>query len=141
METKDYVFASKSNFTTKNLKILADLLNQFPHLSSNIVHLSFWPLNLLVLKKIQKKNNYELIKTDLLCDYNLLVYLTRFMPYLDNISLRIKTKILLNKDKSNSKRVNKKNKSDKFCKCFKSKKFKICNKKVWICWSIYFKWK
>lgn len=114
IETKDYIFTTKNNFNMKNLKTFAKIINKFPNLCENIVHLSFWPLNLLLLKNIQKKNNYKLTRNDLLCDYNILVFLTRFMPYLDNISLRIKTSNLANVDNNNSKRVNKKIKSDLF---------------------------
>ena len=114
IETKDYVFTNKSNINTKNLTELANIINKFPKLNKNIVHLSFWPLNLKFLKKIQKKKNYELVKNDFLCDYSILVFLTRFMPYLDNISLRIKTSKLAQEDKDNSKIVNKKIKADLF---------------------------
>lgn len=114
IETKDYIFTTKNNFNMKNLTTFANIINKFPNLCENIVHLSFWPLNLLLLKKIQKKNNYKSTRNDLLCDYSILVFLTRFMPYLDNISLRIKTSNLAKNDNNNSKRVNKKIKSDLF---------------------------
>lgn len=114
IETKDYIFTNKNNLNKKDLKVFAEILNEFPKLSQNIIHLSFWPLNLQILKRIQKKNKCELTETDLLCDYNIIVFLTKFMPYLDNISLRIKTTKLPKKDKNNSKRVNKKIKSDLF---------------------------
>ena len=114
VETKDYIFSNKNNLNKKDLKVFAEILNDFPKLSQNIIHLSFWPLNLQILKRIQKKNNYALTKNDLLCDYNIIVFLTRFMPYLDNVSLRIKTSNLAKDDDNNSKRVNKKIKSDLF---------------------------
>ena len=114
IETKDYIFTSKNNLSKKDLKVFAQILNEFPKLSKNIIHLSFWPLNLSCLKKIQKINNYQLIESDLLCDYNIIVFLTKFMPFLDNISLRIKTKKLPNENINNSKKVNKKIKSDLF---------------------------
>ncbi len=114
IETKDYIFTSKNNFTAKNLKMLASILNKFPALSKNIIHLSFWPFNLLVLKNIQKKNKYELIKNDLLCDYGFVVFLSRFMPFLDNLSLRIKANYTVKVSKQNSKRVNKQIHSDLF---------------------------
>lgn len=114
IETKDYIFTTKHNFNTKNITEFANIINKFPNLGDNIIHLSFWPLNLLLLKNIQKKKKYKLIKNDLLCDYSILVFFTRFMPYLDNISLRIKTKNLAKKDSNNSKRVNKKIKFDLF---------------------------
>lgn len=114
IETKDYIFASKNNFNLKNFTILANIINKFPNLSENIVHLSFWPLNLFLLKKIQKKNNYKIIKNDLLCDYDIVVFSTRFMPFLDNISLRIKSRYFVNVDNNNSKRVNNKIKFNLF---------------------------
>ena len=136
IETKDYIFTNKNNLNKKDLKIFAEILNEFPKLSQNIIHLSFWPLNLQILKRIQKKNNYELTKNDLLCDYNIIVFLTKFMPYLDNISLRIKTTKLPKKDKNNSKRVNKKIKSDIFWMNFaneiKEKNLKYAIKKYGI---------
>jgi len=103
-----------NNFNIKNLTTFANIINKFPNLCKNIVHLSFWPLNLLLLKKIQKQNNHKLTRNDLLCDYSILVFFTRFMSYLDNISLRIKTSNLAKEDNNNSKRVNKKINSDLF---------------------------
>lgn len=114
IETKDYIFSNKKNFDTQDLKIFADLIDSFPKLSQNIVHLSFWPLNLLFFRNIQKKNNYELTKNDLLCDYSALLFFTKFMPFLDTISLRIKTKTFPEINKNNSKRVNNKIRSDIF---------------------------
>lgn len=114
IETKDYIFGEKNNFDMKNLKIFADIINKFSKLSQNIVHLSFSPLNLLFLKNIQKKYDYEITRNDLLCDYNALVFFTRFMPYLDNISLRIKTRKLPKIDENYPKRVNNKIRSDLF---------------------------
>ena len=72
IETKDYFFSSRKNFSTKDLKVFADLINRFPKLSHNIVHLSFWPLNLLLFRKIQVKRNYMITKNDLLCDYSIM---------------------------------------------------------------------
>lgn len=114
IETKDYIFINKNNFSIKNLNNFNNIINKFQNLYNNIIHLYFWPLNLLFLKRIQKKNNHKLIKNDLLCDYSILVFLTRFMPYLDSISLRIKTSNLAKDCDSNPKRVNKKIKSDLF---------------------------
>ncbi len=112
IETKDYIYTNKDNMNSKNLKTLADILNKYPTLNSNIIHLSFWPFNLSKLKKIQIKNKYLVTKNDFLCDFNFLVFLTKFMSYLDNISLRIKTNNLPVVSKNNSKRVNKKIKFD-----------------------------
>lgn len=114
IETKDYIFTNKNNFSRKNLLAFAEVINKFPNLSKNIVHLSFWPLNLCFLKKIQRENKFKVIKSDFLCDYSILVFLTRFMPCLDNISLRIKTNRLVKSDRQNSKMVNKKIRSDLF---------------------------
>lgn len=114
IETKDYIFAAKSNLNTKNLKILANIINKFPMLSNNIVHLSFWPINLFFLKKIQKKNKYQIIKNDLLCDYNIIIFFTKFIFSIDSISLRIRAKSLPYLNENNNKRVNKKIKSDLF---------------------------
>ena len=69
---------------------------------------------MLFFRKIQQKNNYDLTKNDFLCDYSTLVFFTRFMSYLDNVSLRIKTKIFPEIDENNSKRVNDKISSDLF---------------------------
>lgn len=114
IETKDFIFTTKNNLSTRNLTNFANIINKFPNLHDNIVHLSYYPLNLLFLKKIQKKNSQKIIKNDLLCDYSFIVYLTRFMPYLDNISLRIKANNLAKYNRNNSKRVNKKIKSNLF---------------------------
>lgn len=108
IETKDYIIINKTKMSK-----LADILNKFPSLSKNIIHLSFWPINLSVLKKIQKKKDYDITKSDLLCDYSIILSLTKIMPFLDNVSLRIRVNeydSLVNKN--NSRRVNKKIKSD-----------------------------
>ena len=114
IETKNYIFTTKKNLNTKSLTELANIINEFPSLHKNIIHLSYWPLNLLILKKIQQKNNYKLIKNDLLCDYNIIVLLTKIMPNLDNISLRIKESNSTKNYNKNSKKVNKKIEHDLF---------------------------
>lgn len=114
IETKDYLFINKHNFTKTNLTKLANIINNFPELSSNIIHLSFWPINLLYLKKIQKKKHYTIIKNDLLCDQNFMVTLSKHMKFLDNISLRIKDFNIPEVNKNYSKRVNQKIKRDRF---------------------------
>ena len=133
IETKDYIYTNKDNMNSKNLKTLADILNKYPSLNSNIIHLSFWPFNLSKLKKIQIKNKYLVTKNDFLCDFNCLVFLTKFMPYLDNISLRIKTNDLPVVSENNSKRVNKKIKFDtnwmKHSNALKEKNMKYAIKK------------
>ncbi len=118
VETKDYIYVNKGNFSIKNMEVLANIMNRFPDLSNNLVHLSFWPLNLLVLKRIQKKKGYPLIKNDLLCDWSIMAYLTKFMSYLDNVSLRIKPSHLVKTDNVNSRRVNRKIRLDYFCMTF-----------------------
>lgn len=118
IETKDYIFSSRDNLKSNNLKVLAEIINRYPGLSGNVVHLCFWPLNILMFRSIQKKKGYNLIKTDLLCDYSIVVFLTRFMPYVDSVSLRIKTKHLSKKASHNSKRVNKKIAQDLFFMTF-----------------------
>ena len=133
IETKDYIYTNKFNNNDKNLKNLAVILNKYPELHPNIIHLSFWPLNLSKLKKIQKENGYLLTNNDFLCDYSFLVFLTKFMPYLDNISLRIRMRNLPKKDKKNSKRVNKKISFDRkwmrFTDALKEKNIKYAVKK------------
>lgn len=103
IETKNMVTLNK-----KNIKIFADTLNKFPVLSDNIIHLSFYPSNLITLKKIQKSKNYSLTKSDLLCDYKAIVLLAQFFGSIDFISLRIKTKSFPKINNKNSRRVNKK---------------------------------
>lgn len=103
IETKDAVILKKDNMIT-----LAKIFNDYPQLSSNIVHLSFYPTNLIILKKVQKEFNYTLLKSDLLCDYRIITLLTKFFKNIDLVSLRIKTRDKLNISKNNSRRVNKK---------------------------------
>ena len=93
-------------FEKKQLLVLADILNKYNNLNSNIVHLSYWPQNLRVLKIIQKEKNYNLTKADLLCDYSLIVGLSKYMKFLDYISLRIKPGNLTNNKKTESIFVN-----------------------------------
>lgn len=92
----------------KNLKVLASIINRYPDLSSNIIHLSYYPQNLIILKKIQQDNNYQVIKADLLCDYKLMVILSKIIKSVDLISLRIKTKDFPKLNIKNSVKVNKK---------------------------------
>lgn len=103
IETKDIV-----KFNTQNIKVLADIINQFPELSDNIIHLSFYPLNLIALKKIQKKNHFNSTKSDLLCDFRIVIMLSKILKNIDCISLRIKTKDFPKPQKQNSIRVNRK---------------------------------
>lgn len=103
IETKEAYKLSK-----KNMKMLAEIINKFPNLNKNIIHLSFYPQNLIILKKIQRKNNYNLIKNDLLCDYKIIASLSNIIKDIDYISLRIKTKELSKTNKSYTNRVNRK---------------------------------
>lgn len=114
IETKDYLFINKRNFRKTNLTYLAEILNKYPKLTPNIVHLSYWPLNLIYLKKIQKRNNYNITRSDLLCDQGLIIFVSRFISSLDNISLRIKDWNIPKVSKNYSKRVNRKIKLDRF---------------------------
>lgn len=118
IETKDYLLSNRDNVTTKNLRALACILQKYPDLANNMIHLSFWPLNLAILKKVQKKKNYPIIKSDLLCDYSITVFFTHFMPFLDAISLRVKSAEVISTAKNYSKRINKSIRFDLFCKRF-----------------------
>lgn len=101
-------------FNINNLKNLAETLNKYPELSNNIVHLSYHPQNLITLKRIQLKNNYSITKSDLLCDYNFMVNISRLIQNLDCISLRIKHTKFPIVNSNNTKRVNKKIRFDTF---------------------------
>lgn len=114
IETKDYLFTRKNSFSVRNLKILADIIHKYPKLSKNITHLSYWPLNLITLRKIQLRRGYEVTRSDYLCDLKLPILFSRLMPFLGRISLRIKDNDLRSVDKTNSKLVNKKIKFDRF---------------------------
>lgn len=103
IETKEAII-----FNKHNIKVLANIINKFPDLSNNVIHLSFYPTNLISLKKIQKKNNYYVTKSDMLCDYKLLVMISKIIKSIDYISLRIKTQKFPKISNQNSKRVNKK---------------------------------
>lgn len=92
----------------QNLRVLASIINKYTDLSNNIIHLSYYPQNLIILKRIQRDNNYSIIKSDLLCDYKLMVILSRIIKSVDLISLRIKTKDFPKLSMKNSVRVNKK---------------------------------
>ncbi len=118
IETKDYYLSNKDNLTKKNLEVIAYLLQKYPDLTKNFVHLSFWPLNLAVLKRIQKKKHYPVVRSDLLCDYSIMVFLTHFMPFLDTISLRVKPAENFTLNKDYSKRMNKSIRFDQLCKRF-----------------------
>lgn len=113
IETKDIAITNK-----RNLKNLADIINKFPELSNNIIHLSFYPNNLINLKRIQKKREYKITKADLLCDYSFIVFLSKLIKEIDFVSLRIKTKSFPKLNKRNSKNVNQKIFLDKLCMKF-----------------------
>lgn len=95
-------------FHKKNMKMLADIIHKFPDLADNMIHLSFYPMNLVALKNIQKERKYDVIKSDLLCDYKQIVWLTKFIKSIDFISLRVKTNHFPKRNNNNSKRVNRK---------------------------------
>lgn len=103
IETKEAYKISK-----KNMFSLAQIINKFPELQNNLIHLSYWPQNLRTLKRVQKKYDFLEIQNDLLCDYKIMVYVAKIMKSIDNISLRIKTSSLPNKNEHNTKRVNRK---------------------------------
>lgn len=103
IETKNPVL-----FNKKDIKILAEIINKFPNLYNNIIHLSFYPMNLIALKNIEITQNFHIIKSDLLCDYKQVVWLAKFLNKIDFVSLRIKTNLFPEINSSNSKRVNKK---------------------------------
>lgn len=103
IESKDFTL-----FKKRNIKVLADTINKYHKLSNNIVHLSFYPNNLLALKKIQEKKKYVVVKSDLLCDYKLMVRLSKIVKSIDGISLRIKTKDFSKRNNRNSRKVNRK---------------------------------
>ncbi len=103
IETKDIVI-----FSNKNMKILADILNKFPNLSNNIIHLSYHVRNLATLKNIQINKKYYNTKSDLLCDYKIIFKFSRIFKNIDLISLRIKPSEFSKLNKKNSIRVNRK---------------------------------
>lgn len=107
IETKDYLFKDNGGF-----KIIADIINKYPKINKNIIHISFFPFNLKLLKNIQRENKYFITKCDFLCDYSILVSIIKYCKYIDFISLRIKSDNLPKCNKSYSKRMNKKIKSD-----------------------------
>jgi glycerophosphoryl diester phosphodiesterase len=107
IETKDIL-----GLRSKNLSVLADLFNKYESIGNNIIHLSFFPNNLINLKKVQKKKGYKLTESDLLCDFKIVFSLSKLFKSLDRISLRIKTTSLPKVSKNNSKLVNRKIKND-----------------------------
>lgn len=107
IESKDYLFKDNGSFEN-----LANILNKYPKLYENMIHISFCPFNLKLLKQIQVKKKYFVLKNDLLCDYSFLITISKYMKYIDYVSLRIKNNTLPKANKSYSKRMNKKIKSD-----------------------------
>ncbi len=83
IETKDNFIYNK-----KKCYNLAVILEKMSSLNKNIVHLSFVPYNLKILRKIQKENNYYVTSTDLLCDFNIGYQMFKKCNYIDAISLR-----------------------------------------------------
>ena len=109
VETKDIL---KSN--NKNLEVLANIFNKYNEIKDNFVHISYYPQNLINLKRKQKQKGYTIIRSDLLCDDKITFYASRILNSIDGMSLRIKTSSLPKPDKNNSKRVNKKIRNDLF---------------------------
>jgi len=97
IETKEMFFLNK-----KNLEVLASILNNYKSIANNLVHLSYYPTNLIYLKEIQIKNNFQVTKTDLLCDYNLPILISKISKSIDSISLRIKTADMRKLNKKNN---------------------------------------
>ena len=95
-------------FNMHNMKVLADIINKYPDLTNNIIHLSFYPNNLIALKNMQKKKKYSITKSDLLCDYKIMATLSKLIKSVDLVSLRIKTKDFPKTSNKNSLRVNRK---------------------------------
>lgn len=112
IETKDYLFTKKGSFTYKNFYILAEIIHKYPSL--NITHLSYWPLNLIALKNIQKKLKHKITNADYLSDLGISLWFSHLMPFLKRVSLRIKDYNLPKISKNNSKLVNKKIKFDNY---------------------------
>lgn len=109
IETKDIL-----NSNNENLVVLADIFNKYSDIKDNIEHISYYPQNLINLKKIQKKKKYTITEANFLCDDKLTFYVSKLIKSLDGISLRIITSSLPKPSKNNSKRVNKKIKRDLF---------------------------
>ncbi len=109
IESKDFTL-----FNLLNIKILAEVINKYPKLANNLVHLSFYPNNLIALKRVQKNKKYSLTKSDLLCDYKVMLRLSKFIRSIDLVSLRIKTTDFPQINNMNTKRVNKKIAFDTF---------------------------
>lgn len=95
-------------FNMHNMEVLSDTINKYPNLTNNIIHLSFYPNNLIALKHMQKKKKYCITKSDLLCDYKIMVMLSKIVKSIDLVSLRIKTNDFPKTNNKNSIRVNKK---------------------------------
>lgn len=115
LQNKTIKFETKDFFkTSKKLKLLATILQKFPLLSKNLIHLSYYPTNLSILKNIERKKQFTLIKTDLLCENKCELIFPKFMKNIDCVSLRVKTKNLPKLKKQNSIRVNKKIFLDRF---------------------------
>lgn len=83
-ETKDAY-----RFSKKNLKSLASVIIRYPLLANNLVHLSYFPQNLIILRKIQQSIGYSVSKTDLLCDFKFMVNISKIIKSLDYVSFRV----------------------------------------------------
>ena len=80
------------NTSFANLKELNKILENYPLLHDNIVHLSFWPANLWKLKQIQRKNNSPITFAEILIDFKIFTPLM-YLPFIDGVSLGTKQNI------------------------------------------------
>lgn len=108
-ETKDAY-----RFSKENLNSLASVIIKYPLLTNNLVHLSYFPQNLIILRKIQQIRGYPISKTDLLCDFKFMVNISKVIKNLDYVSFRVQSYNLAENNNKNSKRVNRKLKFDRF---------------------------
>ncbi len=86
VETKEVILGTDSRIIG-----LAKIFNKFSILQKNIVHLSYVPTNLVNLKKYQTLHDLNIIKSDLLCEYSVILWLGMYLKSIDNISFRLKT--------------------------------------------------
>lgn len=89
LKNKIIKIETKDRFLNKNnIKILCNLINRYKNISENIVNLSFSPINLFKIKRYQIKNKLCQNKTDLLCDYKIMLILAKFIKEINTVSLR-----------------------------------------------------
>lgn len=83
---------------TKSIKInkedliaFNNILNKYKSLNDNIIHISFFPWNLKMLRILQKNNNERLTKTEFLSDFHFeRIAENHYNSYFDGISLGVK---------------------------------------------------